>query len=183
MCKFLVWEDAFKYYAESYYAGHVHSTNSLIDKTVRRARLSNHHQLHAGSSSGNPPGAPGAAASPILVPSSAATPTASHDAVPVTPTRPRDAPGTEVNPIFVPSAAPTPQFRTQPGGVRAHIRQDPQSREHRLAVIKEALAVDNDLKGKKRFIITDDLDTDENTIKGYFGVVQQNKSAGPSRSG
>ena len=182
MCKFLVWEDVFEYYTESFYSGHVHSTNSLTDKTVQRARLTD-HRLHAGGSSGNPPGAPGAAANPILIPSAPAMPTTPHGAVPVTPTRPRAAPGTEVNPIFVPSAAPTPQFRAQPGGVRAHVSWDPQAGGRCLAAIKEALAVDDDKKGKKRFIITDDLDTDENTIKGYFGVVQQNKNAGPSRSG
>ena len=208
MCTFLVWEDAFAYYAESFYKGHVHLTNAISDRSVRGV---------------GPPAAPGAGTNPIFVPSTAATPRPFQPVgciLPVTPTRSTHPAGTEVNPIFVPSTAPTPQIRAPPSGVSANkapplARPDPNTPEGRrfiaieagLAQNKKAAASANppqppmmwanplqpsasanpqpsvsNPKGKFKFIVTNDDDPDPNSIKGYFAV-RRNAQAGPSRSG
>ena len=184
MRQFLVWDDALEYYAESFYMGHVHCTNSLTDKTVRSFVMRN-RQPGTGVQ-GFGPNQPGPAANPIVVPSATVTLTAIQ-VVPSTPTR--AAPGTEVNPIFVPSTMSTPHVRTQPGGVGAHsahrlARPDPNSAPgRRLLAIETASDTAKDQKGKKpRFVVTNDSDSDENTIKGYF-TVQRNATAGSSCSG
>jgi len=198
MCTFLVWGDAFAYYTESFYKGHVHLTNAITNRSVR----------------GIGPTAPGAAADPIFVPSTAATPRAFQpigQVVPATPTRAIHPAGTEVNPIFVPSTTSTPQSQAPPAGVSVNrapplARPDPNTPSgRRFIAIEAGLAANQKVaasakplqpsasanppkpslsnsKGKAKFIVTNDDDPDPNSIKGYFAIGRI-AQASPSRSG
>lgn len=217
-CCFLVWEDALAYYADSYHAGHVHISNASAERSLRgtsRVQLQpgNEDLPIFIPSATSTPAKPVRKEKNV---SKKPAPPAADPMDPATPTRPSGYLGTDSNPIYISSAAPTPQPLVVGGPVRVPAVRGPNPHPstpsgRRLLEITAALsevqassatptmppasqprkkpsAATFVSKTKPRFIVTNDSDDDDDTITGYFGVKNFQKSyaagssgAGPSR--